>query len=186
MSTTKIIFLRHADTKKDSSVNAALWELSSNGENQASSITELAIMKTVDVIYVSEEQKTSLTARPIAKILGKEIHKLSFFNEVKRGDRFLTKAEFDIEKVRQLTDLYYKAFDGESGQEALLRFKNGVSQITEKNKGKIILVVSHGTILNIYFASLLNVQASLPERWRETAFCAYGIVKDGKVIKDIV
>ncbi len=186
MNETKIIFLRHADAQKDPAVNAALWGLSEMGENQALEITELTIMKTIDVIYASEEQKTSLTAKPIAKMLGKEIHQLSFFNEVKRGDKFLTKEEFDIEKIRQLTNLSYKAFDGESGFEALARFKNGVSQIIENNNNATILVVTHGTILNIYFTNLLNIHTLLPERWSKTAFCAYGIVKDGKVIKDII
>ncbi len=186
MSTTTIIFLRHADTEKNPSVNAALWELSEKGEGQAQEAAQIPLMKTVDVIYTSEEQKTALTAEPIAKMLDKEMHALAFFNEVRRGDTFLTKEEFEAEKVRQLTDLSYQAFGGESGLEALDRFKDGISKVTEQNKGATILIVTHGTVLNIYFAYLLNAYNTLPERWNKTAFCAYGIVEDGKVIKDII
>jgi hypothetical protein len=49
-----------------------------------------------------------------------------------------------------------------------------------------VLIVTHGTVLNIYFAECLHVLDQLPERWRKTGFCAYGCVEDGVVTKDIV
>lgn len=186
MEKTKIIFLRHADTQKNPNLNAALWCLSEEGKRQAIEAANLPIMNETDVIYVSEEKKTALTAEPLAKKLGKELTPLSFFNEVKRGDKFLTKEEFEAEKVKQLKDLDYHAFGGESGKEALARFKQGIDQILKENVGKTILVVTHGTILNIYFADLLNVYDKLPERWQKTAFCAYGVVENGVVTKDII
>lgn len=182
----RIIFLRHADTQKDPSVNAALWGLSEKGKEQAEKTMGIPSINIVDVIYGSEEPKTSLTVTPIAKMLGKEIHSLPHFNEVMRGDKFLTKEEFEAEKALQLTDLSYQAFGGESGLEALRRFKDGISKVTEQNTGKTILIVTHGTVLNIYFSDLLNAGGELLDRWSRTAFCAYGIVEDGKVIKDIV
>lgn len=186
MKKTRIIFLRHADTQKDPNLNAALWELSENGKKQAEELVNLPIMNDVDVIYTSEEKKTALTINPLIKKLEKETIPLSFFNEVKRGDKFLSKEEFEIEKEKQLTDLNYSAFDGESGNEALARFKRGIDRVIKENEGKTILIVTHGTILNIYFADILNLYNKLPERWQETNFCVYGIIEEGIVIKDIV
>lgn len=186
MSATKIIFLRHADTEKDPSVNAAEWGLSEKGKQQAVESSKLPLMDSVDVIYVSEEQKTSLTVAPLAARLNESITPLAFFNEVKRGDKFLTKEEFEAEKVKQLQDLSFPAFGGESGNEALARFKEGIEQVTNENEGKTILIVTHGTVLNIYFADLLNAYAELPDRWSMTAFCAIGVVEDGKVVQDII
>ena len=186
MKKIKIIFLRHADTQKDPNLNAALWELSEEGKKQAEEIVNLPIMSEVDIIYVSEEKKTTLTVKPLAKKLGKEIVPSAFFDEVKRGDKFLTKEEFEAEKVKQLKDLDYHAFGGESGNEALVRFKQGVEQVSKENTNKTILIVTHGTVLNIYFAYLLNAYDQLPERWQKTAFSAYGVVEDGKVAKDII
>ena len=187
MEKTRIIFLRHAETQKDPNLNAALWELSEEGKRQAEEVANLPIMNEVDVIYISEEKKTSLTVEPLAKKLGKKAIPLAFFNEVKRGDKFLTKEEFEAEKVKQLKDLDYHAFSGESGKEALARFKQGVvEQTSKKNTGKTILVVTHGTVLNIYFADLLNAYDKLPERWQKTAFCTYGVEENGKVVKDII
>jgi len=186
MKKTKIIFLRHSDTQKNPNLNAALWGLSEEGKKQAEKTANLPIMNEVDVIYVSEEKKTALTVEPLSRKLGKKTIPVSFFNEVKRGDKFLTKKEFEAEKVKQLKDLDYRAFNGESGKEALARFKQGIDQILKENIGKTILVVTHGTILNIYFADLLCAHNKLPERWRKTAFCAYGVVENGIVAKDII
>lgn len=186
MSDTKLIFLRHADTEKNPSVNAAEWGLSEKGQQQAVETSRLPIMESVDVIYVSEEQKTLLTVTPLAEKLSKETCPLAAFNEVKRGDKFLTKEEFEAEKVKQLEDLSYQAFGGESGIEALTRFKQGIEKVTKDHHGKTILVVTHGTVLNIYFAELLNVYAELPKRWSKTPFCAVGFVVNNTVLQDII
>jgi probable phosphoglycerate mutase len=183
---TKIIFLRHADTEKDPMVNATLWGLSQKGIEQAKEIVDNSVMDTVESIYVSEEKKTALTAEPIAQKLSKKMVVLPFFNEIKRGDKFLTKEEFEAEKVKQLVDLSFQAFGGESGQEALSRFKRGVAEVIQKEASKTILIVTHGTILNFYFADLLNKNEELPTRWAKTAFCAYGVIENEVVIKDIV
>ena len=186
MEKTKIIFLRHAATQKDPNLNATLWSLSEEGKKQAKEIVNLPIMNEVDVIYASKEKKAALTVELLAKKLGKKAIPLAFFDEVKRGSKFLTKDEFEAEKVKQLKSLDYHAFDGESGKEALTRFKRGVEQVSKENAGKTILIVTHGTVFNIYFADLLNIYDQLPKRWQKTTFCAYGVVESGIVIKDIV
>ncbi len=186
MQNTRLIFLRHADTQKDPSVNAAEWGLSEQGKQQAEEVSKLPIMDAIDVIYVSEEPKTSLTVEPLAKRLGEEVQVLPAFNEVKRGDKFLTKEEFEQEKVKQLTDLSYPAFGGETGTQALERFRQGIEQVTAENAGKTILIVTHGTVLNIYFADLLNAYAELPDRWNKTAFCAVGVIENGEIVQDII
>lgn len=185
MKTTRLIFLRHARTQKDPLVNAANWVLSEDGKQQAKIVSDMQIMDSIDVIYISEEHKTLLTVEPLAEKLYKKPKALSFFNEVKRGDKFLTKEEFESEKVKQLKDLNYSSFDGESGISSLARFKQGVEIVLKENPNKTILIVTHGTVLNIYFASLLGAYEELTTRWDRTNFCAIGVVENGKVIQDI-
>ncbi len=48
---TRLIFLRHAETEKDSNLNAALWVLSDVGIKQAKKVGQLSIFDTVDIIY---------------------------------------------------------------------------------------------------------------------------------------
>ncbi len=186
MIQNRIIFLRHADTQKDPEVHATQWVLSEIGKVEAEQVKDIEVMDTIDVIYTSEERKTELTVKPLAEKLGKITTPMSYFNEVARGEKFLSKEEFEKEKSKQLEDLDYTAFNGESGRDALTRFRVGIETVTKGNEDKVILIVTHGTILNIYFAELLGTNDLLPYRWSKTGFCAYGIVENQKIIKDIV
>lgn len=182
------IFLRHADTAKDSNLHPTLWSLSDTGIQQSIEVCNEDIFKTIDIVYVSSEQKTFLTIEPLMKVSNIPLYKTTSFDEVKRGNKFLTKEEFEYEKELQLKDFSYHAFDGESCDEALERFKKGVDEIEKKYKDKNILVVTHGTVLNLYFAYLLGKTEGedLKDRWNKTKFCAYGIVKDKIILKDII
>ncbi len=187
MQSTTLIFLRHAETDKDPKANAAVWGLSQSGVKQAQALVDINLMHQVDVVYVSEHRKTTLTVEPLAMKLGKDPIVWSEFNEVKQGDAFLSPEEFAAEKVRQLHDLEYQAFGGgESGNQALARFHDGVNRVLDLHTGEVVLIVTHGTVLNLYFADLLDSFDELPERWKCTGFAAYGVVQNGRVIKDIV
>lgn len=188
MTNTKIIFLRHADTQKDPSVNAAMWGLSDLGNKQALDLSEDEILKTAEGVYVSSEKKTKLTIEPLVSKINVDIKEDSNFDEVRRGDKFLTKEEFETEKNLQLEDFSYHAFGGESCFEALERFKNQVEHIKSLNENKTIIIVTHGTILTIYLAYIIDIKdpQKIKERWKNTGFGKYAIVKDNVVIKDIV
>ncbi len=182
---TKIIFLRHAQVEKDPSVNASLWGLSEEGEQNAKKLLNEKELISIDSFYSSTEKKAYLTVKPLADKGKKEVNQLHFFDEVKRGDKFLSKEEFEVEKKKQLRELDYHAFDGESARQALKRFKEGVELVTKENKNKTLIVATHGTVLNLYFAHLLSAFDKIEERWEKTGFCVYGVVEDGEVLKDI-
>ncbi len=186
MKEPKIIFLRHAETEKDSQTHPSLWILSEAGQKQAEDFSRLDICKEIDSIYISNEKKALLTAEPVCRKTGKNPIAMSFFNEVQRGDKFFSKEEFEEEKKKQLLDLDYQAFGGESGHEALLRFTEGIEKIMANSPDKTVLIVTHGTILNIYFADLLGQSDILYERWQQTPFCAFGVLEGGKIIQDII
>ncbi len=183
---TTLIFLRHAETHKDPNISAIDWTLSTYGYKQAQDVAELSPMHQTIAIYTSTESKSIETAKPLAKKLNRQIIQNKAFNEVLRGETFLSKEDFEQEKTKQLQDLNYHAFNGESGFEALERFKNGIEEIILHHPNDTVLIVSHGTILNIYFSYLRGTYQDLPERWQETQFCAYGVVKDGMIVKDII
>ena len=182
----KIIFLRHADTKKDPSVKSIDWSLSEEGQQQAKDVLNDDVFSDVDIIISSEEEKSYLTVLPLAEKLGLKIERLLYFNEVIRGDKFLSDEEFKLEKEKQLTDWNYEAYGGESGHQATARFKKGVEIVSSEHQGKTILIVTHGTVLNMYFADILNRHPDLFERWQKTGFCAYGVIDDGVVTRDII
>lgn len=183
---SKLIFLRHAETQKDPSINAALWGLSEKGKQQAIDIANNPLLSEVDVIYVSSEPKTLHTVDFLLKKLKLKPIQNESFDEVRRGDGFYSKDDFENEKKLQLSDLSYKAFGGESCEDALSRFKKGIDEVLGNNNQQKVLIVTHGTILNVYFAYLLNDFKDLPERWEKTKFGALGVVEKGQVVKDIV
>lgn len=183
---TKLIFLRHADTQKDKNLHATQWGLSEIGERQAQELATEPLLQDVDAVYISEEKKTLLTVLSLLQKIQKEPTVLSDLGEVRRRDAFLTKEQFETEKTKQLVDLDYPAFGGETAREALKRFLYTLEQIHSDHKGGTVLIVTHGTILNLYFAHILNVRNRIVDRWEQTPFGAIGIIEDGVVIKDII
>ena len=85
-----------------------------------------------------------------------------------------------------MTDLETEVDGGESGRNALNRFKIGIEKLEEENNGKTILVVTHGTVMSLYFAELLNELPNAFLRWQKLKFCALGEVENNKVVVDII
>ena len=98
----------------------------------------------------------------------------------------LSDDEFKELKLKMFKDELYAPVGWESSNKALSRFKGTIEEIDEKYKGKNILIVSHGTVLTLYFSDLLGKMENSMKRWEEIRFCAFGMVKNKKVIKDIV
>ena len=59
----------------------------------------------------------------------------------------------------------------------------GVDRIKEVEN---ILIVSHGIVLTLYFAKLMDMMEVAYQRWVQLKFLSYGIVEDGVVKQDIV
>lgn len=179
-------FLRHADTKKDSNLHATLWSLSELGVAQSVGIVESGLFDEIDLIVTSNELKAQQTAGPLATKLGLIIVINSDFREVERGEKFLTQEEFEKLKKAKLEDLDCDFDGGETGRRALKRFEYGIKDLENNYHGKKILIVSHGTILSLYFAKVKNDFSGIFDRWQSLKFCALGVIKDNEVVKDIV
>lgn len=180
------IFLRHGETIKDPTVHPKEWKLTPEALTVINEYINLDIFKQVNFIYSSTENKSVATLRPIATALSKEIIEVANFVEIGRSPKFLSDEEFLIQKKRQLTEHQSEVDGGESAEHALNRFKEGIEQIEKDHDGQTILVGSHGTVLSLYFADILNQMDQAYERWGKLPFCAYGVIKDGKVEKDII
>ncbi len=186
MKSPTLIFIRHAETQKDPTVNASKWNLSDVGKVTAKKLEDDFVNHDISQIFVSSEQKTFQTIQPLAERLGLDPIVEDSFDEVRRGDIFLSNEDFKKEKIKQLQDTTYNAFNGESVDEALQRFEKRIEDIVNSmQESDTIIIVSHGTILNAYFAKLLNAFDNIVSRWENTKFGAYGVVRDGVVVKDL-
>lgn len=182
------ILLRHAQTLIDLSIPTEKWKISEQGEKKIKKLVETGIFDDVELLFSSDEEKAVKTIEHLSKRIGKKPIISSSFREIYRGkENIQTQEKYErvIEKI--LVDNNFRYKDWESTETAINRFKKGILSIDERNQNRKILIVSHGLILTIYFANILKCPSRIIfERWKKTEFCGWGIVKDEKVIKDIV
>jgi len=183
----KLIFLRHAETKKDKSIPVSQWVLTEEGEKNSKELINDQYLLDVDVIITSTEKKSFQTAKPLADKLNKEIIQIKDLSELNRDKgKLMTKEDYDKMKVKIFEDLNFTDFGWETCNHALERFRKAVEEIDKIYENKKILIVAHGTVMTLYFSYLQNSLDNIFARWKSLGFCDYGIIKDGKVVKDIV
>jgi len=182
-----LIFLRHAKTKIDKSIPISDWILTKEGLREAKNIVNIPEFQDTNVIISSGEKKAHDTVRPLAKKLNKKIIQINELNELKRfNGETLTSEEYEKMKVKIFKDLDYTDHGWETSKHALNRFKKAVEKIDKKYENKKVLIVTHGTVMTLYFASLQNKLDELMKRWKNLGTCNWGIVKNNKVIRDII
>lgn len=178
-----ILFVRHGKVTKDPSKPAPEWDLSPDAIEQLKPLLDDPLFKGVDYIYSSTESKSVKTAEPFAQLLDLPIHQLGEFCEVHRSSKYFTDEEFLEEKKRQLDDLDYTPEGGESGRDALVRFRTGLQKINAGDD-ETVLVVSHGTILSLFFTEQEQIDNRFAA-WQRLRFCSYGVMTDGKITKTL-
>jgi broad specificity phosphatase PhoE len=181
----RYIFLRHAETIKDPSIHPKDWSLTPDALKKIDEYLKKKFFGKVTKIVTSGENKAYSTGIPIANATGLEITQMTDFNEIGRSSKFLTDEEFLLQKRRQLKELDTEVDGGESGRNALERFKTGIAKLEEENEGQTILVITHGTVLTLYFAEQTGKWERIFDRWKRLPFCAIGLVENGKVVKDL-
>ncbi|MBT7903720.1 histidine phosphatase family protein [Candidatus Woesearchaeota archaeon] len=182
-----IIFWRHAKTLKDSSIPVSQWILTEDGVKNAQEVAETKVFDDVDIIITSTEPKAYETALPVATRLKKEIIRIPELSEINRDKgKMMSKDEYDFMKKKIFEDLDYTDHGWETCNSALNRFSTAVKKIDEQYENKRILIVAHGTVMSLFFASLQGKLDNLMSRWKGLGFCDFGIVKDNKVLKDVI
>ncbi len=179
--------VRHGETVVDKDEPVSKWKLSTRGLLQAEMLAKDRELSKADIIISSSEAKAYETAFPLARKLDKEIDRYSAFDELKR-DRggFLKKETFDFAVKYAVKNPDRSKFSWEKAGSALERFTAKIQELDLAYNSRNIVIVSHGIVLNMYFAALLGRLHEAYERLQRTRFCDYGIVKDSKVVKDIV
>jgi len=181
------IFLRHGKTKLDKALPIEEWDLTDEGKIAVENLAKTDKFDDVDVIISSDEKKAYLTVKPIADKLNKKIIKIKELGEIKRPNaESITKEQYEEMKVKIFKDFDFSDYEWETANHALNRFKEGIDNINKKYENKKILIGSHGTVMTLYFAYLQNKLDDIFARWKDLGFCDYGVIKDNRVVKDIV
>jgi broad specificity phosphatase PhoE len=182
-----IYLLRHAESNIDLSRPARNWSISLNGKEQARELASTDVFGAIDGIVHSSEKKARQTADAFAENLDIQMYELSGLDELKREHvGVLTEEEYRSRVRSTLSNMDEPVIGWESGASALKRFESAVNKVNIMFHRKNILVVSHGIVLTAYFCKLKNFESIAYERWSQLKFLSWGMVRDGRVLIDIV
>jgi len=174
---------RNAETTVDMDTPVSKWLLSTEGRQQTEKLAGLK----VDAIASSDEIKAVQTAEPLSRKLDLHIDKYPALRELNR-DRSppMDNKTWNFGVKYAMKNPDKSKFEWEKASSALARFSEKIQELDLAYNKRRILVVSHGIVVSMYFAQLLGKLHAAFERMQNTPHCAYGVVRDGKVVKDII
>ena len=180
------IFLRHAETKVNKRVKNSEWSLTENGKMDALDIAKSKFFDDNDVIISSGEEKAYKTVYPLSEKLKKAVLREAELNEIMRDHgKFLENEEYITTMKLCMINKDQSFNNWETANKALERFSKKIEEIDSLYTEKRILIVSHGVVINLYFAKILRKLENVFDRAQTNTFCDYGIIQNKRVIKDI-
>jgi broad specificity phosphatase PhoE len=163
---TMILLVRHAETVHNTEKRANGWRtnspLTEKGKQQAGQLKKRLANEKIDLVYsspVGRAYETGSTAKPDGlKITKDERLKERDFGEIdgQKWMSLLLKRPIMVYKYKK-SGSFRRVKGAEEFGKAQDRFFNAVKDIAEKNKGKHILIFSHGTILRLFLAKVIGI-----------------------------
>jgi broad specificity phosphatase PhoE len=185
--TNSLYFLRHAETKVVLSKPARDWSITKAGASLAKELATSVKFSEIDGIIHSSEGKAKQTAEAFAEGLDVQMYQLSGLDELARNHEGKLNDEEYRERVHRAFSEPEKSVPGwESAASALKRFEDAVRKVDIMFHQKNVLIVSHGLVLTLYFCKLKGFEGIAYERWKQLKFLAWGLVRDGRALVDIV
>lgn len=160
--TVRLLLIRHAQSTDNipgilgtTIPGPVLTEL---GREQAAAIPAALAGQPIDAIFVSPMQRTGMTAEPLARERGIQIHELDGLVEISAGDY---EGRSDKEAIRGYMgtivswwkDITARVPGGESGEEFFERFGGAIAAAVDGREN--VVVFSHG-------ASIITWASSVP------------------------
>ncbi len=155
----KLILVRHGETDDNKNRRSGNLETSLNekGFEQAKKIGARLKNYSFDKVIVSPLKRTRQTAKEILKFHSIKPEYEERIVEVNRGIfQGLPSKEFWERAKDSGNVITYKPPNGESIEELRIRTRNYFEDLIEKEKGKTILVVSHGGVITNALLHLLK------------------------------
>ena len=193
---TDFIFIRHARSIQNKEVGPSHWTISEEGIKLILKLAEVPEIRNIDILYSSTELKAQLTANNLVKALHKKDFSLvqldKRLNEVDRdnGTLYSTEEEFKLAVKKSFLEKNKLNDNWEPVANALTRFNDFMNELQKRGglHDKTVGIVSHGTIMSLYFAKVGNYYDNaelLYKKWSQTTFCSWGKIVDGKIARDL-
>lgn len=161
MTGASLILVRHARPKIDPDTPPAQWELCPDGIVAAEKLADKLARFSPVACVTSSERKAQETAKVLADKLKLPLDVDPMLGEHKRQHAsFGTEAEFQARIAEVFAHPHQPAPGGESAEQACERLAAALAA----HKARPLLAVTHGTVLSLYVARLLNVDAH--DVWR--------------------
>lgn len=159
MSAHRIVLVRHAKPRIDENVPSAQWKLSPEGAQAAARLAENLREFEFARIASSPEPKAVRTAEAIAPRLGLALEIDNGFAEHSRKSvGFKTREQIEAGIAALFANPEHIVFGDETANQCFHRFQQALDRQMAKSTGDTI-VVTHGTILSIYVARTLGIDA---------------------------
>ena len=150
------------NTKDSNQLKTEKKMLSIEGEKRAEILSKQEEFKNIDMVYCSNYVRAMQTAKYFIQEKNLKLNIDERFNERKFGT--YNKEKYPKFFCEQYWNKELKAEDGESQIEVNKRMLDGFWKVVNSNKGKNIVIVSHGTAISFLlmnWCKLLDVQPNL-------------------------
>ena len=171
----KLIMIKHASPQIESGVPSHEWKLSPAGRDKAAALAERLRPHGPSIIFTSDEPKAVETADIIAKALGVPHEVVPGLHEHDRSNvpqmptrEFISSIALFFKKPTELV------LGRETAEQAHRRMTVVMDQILSNNETRDVAVVTHGTVLALYLAPLLEGDPF--ELWRRLGLPSYVVL----------
>jgi 2,3-bisphosphoglycerate-dependent phosphoglycerate mutase len=174
LEATRIIAVRHGETawNVDTRIQGQLdIPLNATGHRQAQQLAGALAAEPIDAIYSSDLQRALQTALPLAEALGQPITATAALRERCFGS-FEGKTFAEIEAERPEQALRWRRRDPDfvpEGGESLYclheRIAAAVDALASRHLGGLILLMSHGGVLDALYRQATRLDIGAPRTW---------------------
>jgi 2,3-bisphosphoglycerate-dependent phosphoglycerate mutase len=145
---TTLYFIRHAQSRPTSDLHYSQWPLSDRGKEQAMELAPLLGTLGIERLYSSPYIRCLETIRPFV-----ESSRLSLALDHRLGERVISQCLLpDFTEVwnRSWEDFHFALPGCETSAVAQKRFRMGIQQIIERNRGSVVGISSHGNVIGLF------------------------------------
>lgn len=171
---TTIYLVKHADELQENGIKNIndttqlmneKYILSVKGEQQSRELSEKPELDNIDVLWSSSYARAKATAKYIAYRNNIEINIDSSLNERRLGNledlsKWMKNKTVGVVQA-YLQDQKWKAREGESCEEATKRATLFLQKILKENKGKRIVLVSHGALISFLLTNWCDLDEKM-------------------------
>lgn len=155
-----LILVRHSQPEIEPDKPASTWQLSESGRTRARKLAHELCGFNPTSIWCSKEPKAIETAQILADMLNVPVNVTDGLEEHHRDNvpYFPLQDEFEQAIEQFFLNPEEPVLGDETAQQALQRFTAAIDRIIATGTAETAIVVTHGTVMTLYTASVSGVE----------------------------